>query len=579
MRRTAATRAILLCAIFNLPTLVAQDSAPSSSPGGTIQNISFRSDGEAVTITVTTSKAVLPQFAHLVHPDRLVVDFPGFALAPGNQETPVNNGAVLAVRASLFRSNPAMSRVVVDLKQPVETQIKAAGNTLWIKLSPKEGLAGGQPTRANLETPAVNDARSAPPESSLAPPPAVGVLKQSRAKTSEYELLDKARALTLDDLKALDQRVEAGDPEAETILALAYHSAVLLKNDETEALRLLRKAAGKGFLPAEESLAIFCASGIGMDHPDPGEALTWYTKAARQGSVDAATNIATMYATANGVPRDINAAITWFQRAAEAGGATAQYNLALIYGRGDGVPRDDPKSLDWLRKAADQDVIPALLDLANRFLHPRDGSKPDVRASIQRYQRAAELGDGLAQAILGDIFSAGTLIPVDYPQAVKWYRLSAEQGQKDGEFGLAARYVLGQGVEADQAEAFRWFKAAADQGHANAQYNVARLYETGNGVPRDLNAAVRYYELAAQQGVVKSQYRLGVLLAKGEGVKSDAVSAYKWLLLAQDSVHDSAVALNDLRKSMAASEIADAEHQVDAWRLAHKDSPRESLAH
>jgi len=578
MRRTAATRAILLCTILNLPALVAQDSVPSSSPSGTIQNISFRSDGEAVTITVTTSKPVLPQFAKLVHPDRLVVDFPGFALAPGNQETPVNNGAVLAVPSSLFRSNPAMSRVVVDLKQPVETQIKAAGNTLWIRLSPKEEFAGGQPTRAAPETPAVNNARSAP-ESSLPSPPAVGVLKQSRAKTSEYELLDKARALTVDGLKTLDEKVQAGDPEAETILALAYHSAVLLKNDETEALRLLRKAADKGFLPAEESLAIFCASGIGMEQPDPGEALTWYTKAARQGSIDAATNIATMYATGSGVPRDINAAITWFQQAADAGGATAQYNLALIYGRGDGVPRDDQKSLDWLRKAADQDVIPALLDLANRFLHPGDGSKPDVQAAILRYQRAAELGDGLSQAILGDIFSAGVLIPADYPQAVKWYRLSAEQGQKDGEFGLAVRYVLGQGVEADQAEAFRWFKAAADQGHGNAQYNVARLYETGKGIPPDLTAAVHYYELAAQQGVVKAQYRLGVLLAKGEGVKSDTVSAYKWLLLAQDSVHDSAVALSDLRKSMAASEIAAAEHQVDAWRLAHKDSPRESPPH
>jgi len=185
----------------------------------------------------------------------------------------------------------------------------------------------------------------------------------------------------------------------------------------------------------------------------------------------------------------------------------------------------------------------------------------------------------MPRAIFGDIFSAGTLVPADYPQAVKWYRSSAAQGQKEGEFGLAARYVLGQGVDVDLGEAFRWFKAAADQGHANAQYNLGRLYETGKGVVPDVTSAVHYYELAAQQGVVKAQYQLGVLLAKGEGVKSNTVSAYKWLLLAQDSVHDSAVVLNDLRKSMAPSEIADAEHQVDAWRLAHNNSPRDAPVH
>jgi len=77
-------------------------------------------------------------------------------------------------------------------------------------------------------------------------------------------LLSKARALGLDDLKVLDQKAEAGDPEAETILALAYHSAVLLRNDESEALRLLHRAADQGFVAAEESLGIFYAAGIGM---------------------------------------------------------------------------------------------------------------------------------------------------------------------------------------------------------------------------------------------------------------------------------------------------------------------------
>ena len=85
-------------------------------------------------------------------------------------------------------------------------------------------------------------------------------------------------------------------------------------------------------------------------------------------------------------------------------------------------------------------------------------------------------------------------------------------------------------------------------------------------------SAAHYYQLAAEQGVVKAQYRMGVLLAKGVGVQTDRVSAYKWLMLAQDSVPSATKALNDLRPSMPAGEISEAEQQVDAWRIAHKQA-------
>jgi TPR repeat protein len=561
--------------MLGLASVAGQDSKPqptdTASSKGIIRDILLSSDNEGLTIEVTTDSPDIPETARLQHPDRLVFDFPGVVLAGANRRIPVNNGPIVAVRASLFRSNPPMSRIVVDLKEPLQPELHSVVNKLLIRL--RFGKAGAEPT------PADSDRQSSPksggPSSPNSPTEQRATIPQTLlgAQSSEYELLSKARSLSLDDLKVLEDKATAGDAEAETILALAYHSAVLLKNDESAALRLLQRAANQGYVPAEESLGIFYATGIGMPQPNRGEALTWYRKAAQHGSVDAATNLATMYATADGVPLDMEAAITWFRKAGEAGGAAAQYNLALIYGRGDGVQRDDQKSLEWLVKAADQDVIPALLDLAYRYMHPQDGSKPDVPAGIQRYQRAAEVGDARAQALLGDIFSNGTLVPADYPQAVKWYRMAADQGQKDGQFGLAARYVLGQGVAIDSTEALRWFKAAADQGHADAQYDIGRMYEAGKGnTAPDLPLAVHYYELAAQQGVVKAQYCLGVLLTKGQGVQSDSVSAYKWLMLSQDSVHDSAVALNNLRKSMTPAEITDAEHQVDAWRIAHKAS-------
>jgi TPR repeat protein len=575
MRRSAPTRAALFCAVLIVTPLLGQDyattPAPSSDAKGTILDIGLSSDREGVTIAVTTDVPAVPETGKLEHPDRLVFDFPGFDLAGYSRRIPVNHPPVMAVRSSLFQSEPPRSRIVIDLKESVEPQLRFVGNTLLIELRFKKPVVETPRPESDRPSPPTKATESPDLKSQTAPVPAAITKKHSQGP-SEYDLLSKAQALKLDDLKALEEKVQAGDPEAQTILALAYHSAVLLKNDEAEALGLLHKAADQGFMAAQESLGIFYATGIGMAQPNPAEALSWYSRAARQGSVDAATNLATMYATGDGVPRDMNAAIPWFRQAAESGGATAQYNLALIYGRGDGVQRDEQKFLDWLTKAANQDVIPALLDLAYRYMHPPDGSKPNIPAALQRYQKAAELGDARAQAILGDIYSGGTLVALDYPQAVKWYRMAADQGQMDGEFGLAARYVLGQGVAANTAEAFRWFKAAADQGHADAQFNIGRMYEMGQGTASDPSSAPHYYQMAAQQGVTKAQYFLGVLLTKGGGVASDWVSAYKWLLLAQDSVPDSTLVLNDLRKSMSAAEINDAEHQVNAWRSAHNSS-------
>jgi TPR repeat protein len=106
--------------------------------------------------------------------------------------------------------------------------------------------------------------------------------------------------LTISDLEPLEARAQAGDPESETMLALAYHAGTLLKMDDAKALRLLQQAASRGFVAAEEAMGIFCQVGFGMP-PDKVQAVSWYTKAAQHGSKDAATNLALMYANGDGI--------------------------------------------------------------------------------------------------------------------------------------------------------------------------------------------------------------------------------------------------------------------------------------
>jgi TPR repeat protein len=385
----------------------------------------------------------------------------------------------------------------------------------------------------------------------------------------------KAKGLSVADLQGLEEKAAADDPDAQTMLALAYHAGVLLKQDDAEALRLLHKAADGGSMAAEESLGIFAEGGIGMERPAPADALSWYMKAAQQGSPDAATNIALMYANGKGVAQDSTQAVNWFRRAAEGGDSSAQYNLALMYERGEGVPQDYKEAMRWLSLAADRDLVPAILDLAEFSLHPPDKKMTaDVAKAAQYYEKAANLGSAVAQATLGTIYSKGLQGKVDYEQAVKWYRKAAEEGEPDGELGLGVSYALGHGVPVDFDEARRLLTSAAGKGQIEAQFDLGIMCEEGQGAPADPELAAHYYEMAADRGLAKAQYRYGLLLAKSAGSRSSRVAAYKWLMLAQGSIKESSAALSDLRKSMNEQEIGEAEREVDDWRLAHRSSGR-----
>ena len=255
---------------------------------------------------------IVPESRAVEHPDRLVFDFPGCDLLHAGQRIPVNKGAFIAVRASLFRSNPPTARVVVDLKEPTSPAISSGRNKISITIgaSPHPPREDQQAHAAANQTsnPDVATHRTASSDHHDSDP------RPATPKTrSAYDLIEKARALNLADLQAPVTAADKGNAEAETLLGLAYHCALLLKNDEPEAVRLLTQAAAQNDVAAKEALGIIYATGGGAQSADPELAVRWYTSATEQGSVDAATNLATMYATGQGIPKNMESAIAWFR--------------------------------------------------------------------------------------------------------------------------------------------------------------------------------------------------------------------------------------------------------------------------
>ena len=577
----------------------------SETVSATVEKVDINARAGGVLITVNVSAAVAPTTVSLENPDRLVFDFPGCDIRSGNRTYRVDRGPVKELRTSLFSEHPPVARLVLDLKEPVEFKVSPLGKQVVIQISfvhtqpastesaaekvheaaqvdkeapqqevvkqeaPKQEVAKAEVAKAEV-------AKQEPPSEKVSLPPAQkppapeNATQGADQQTGAYSLMEKAKAIGVGDLENLETKAEAGDPQSETMLALAYHAGVLLKRNDAEALRLLHQAAEQGSMAAEESLGIFAEMGIGME-PAPADAMNWYQKAAQKGSLDADTDIALMYAGGKGVAKDNAQALIWFRRAADGGDAAAQYNLALMYERGDGVPRDYKEAARWLTAAADQNLVPACMELAEMLLRPPDASLGvDAGKAALYYEKAGDAGNAVAQAILGTIFARGLAGKVDYDESVKWYRMAAEQGNADGELGLGVSYGLGHGVPVDYDEARQLLTAAAEQGQIEAQYDLAILCEEGKGAPPDRDLAAHYYELAAERGLAKAQYRYGVLLAQQNGSRSNRIAAYKWLMLAQDAIQESAASLSEIRKVMSGEELAEAEREVDSWRIAHK---------
>ena len=118
-----------------------------------------------------------------------------------------------------------------------------------------------------------------------------------------------------------------------------------MKRDQSGA-RLLR---GTLVLLVFLSNFVSVPSASGAEPPNLAET----RRLAEQGDAKAQFNLAGIYYTANGVPKDLAQAVEWLRKAAEQGNA-AQHNLGLMYRKGVGVPIDYILAYVWTYLSAAQ---------------------------------------------------------------------------------------------------------------------------------------------------------------------------------------------------------------------------------
>ncbi len=139
---------------------------------------------------------------------------------------------------------------------------------------------------------------------------------------------------------AFEALARQGIPAAEYNLAVMHLRRELADASVNEAVRLMTRAAERGFVTAMVGLAQLHERGEINGKRDLAAAHQWNLRAAQAGSSDAQVEAATAFYLGRGTSKDPSAAAHWYREAAKRGDAGAQYLLASMYEQGLGVPRD-----------------------------------------------------------------------------------------------------------------------------------------------------------------------------------------------------------------------------------------------
>jgi len=118
---------------------------------------------------------------------------------------------------------------------------------------------------------------------------------------------------------------------------------------------------------------------------------------------------------------------------------------------------------------------------------------------VNNLRRRANLGNVVAQSILGLSYLDGIDVETDYSEAFRLLSAAAAAGAPRAMAGLAKMYAEGRGVAKDIGEAIRLYSGAAERGEFLAQIALGRIYSRGLGVSKDLDAAIKWYTRAANQ--------------------------------------------------------------------------------
>lgn len=163
---------------------------------------------------------------------------------------------------------------------------------------------------------------------------------------------------------------------------------------------------------------------------DLATALHWYLQAAKNGNIEAITQVGLMYYNGIGTTVDYNAAAKWLNRHPLnfLCDGPAVYTLAEMYFYGRGVKQDYLRAFDLYQFATINGYnFNAWFRMGEMYEYGY-GVEVDNQRAIECYIKAANGGNVVAMSKLGLIYETGEIVEQDYSEAKHWYALAAYKG-------------------------------------------------------------------------------------------------------------------------------------------------------
>ena len=387
----------------------------------------------------------------------------------------------------------------------------------------------------------------------------LGFMKQNAFAVNKdidgaIELYTEALARSLNiKTRAIDPNLyKGGDAQAAYLLARLYDLMVPQSAQKSELARAYYLiAAEQGYLKAQISLAKLYFTGKHGPRSFKNS-LKWFSKAARQGSLDAILASGLHYDIGLDVDIDVDEAKNLYQDAiisgfpglhclmntvkrsdtkpslgmeindyirhmAESGVSRFQCLLGSYYDRGVyDYNQNKQEAYEWMKKSAKQGNPEAQVYLS-RVMYSKNNNTREVKlasewldkALAQKYPKSYTLK---AETYLSDEYSK------DYDNAIKWLLKAADLNEREAQRKLGILYNRGDGVAKNQKVAFDWFEKASFNGDHIAMFNMATMYEFGNGISKNEEKAILWYKKSASLGNKQAAENLKILEDQGVNI-------------------------------------------------------------
>ncbi|GAA5101057.1 tetratricopeptide repeat protein [Wohlfahrtiimonas larvae] len=232
-------------------------------------------------------------------------------------------------------------------------------------------------------------------------------------------------------------------------------------------------------------------SGNGIPR-DEAKALQYFKAASDKGYISADNAIAVMYDEGIAVKADKEIALQYYAKAAKSQDTAALYNLAAFYYEND---PSNPKLQQYLEQAIDHKDGDALSLQAR--IQMRNGN---LNEAYRLFAKAAKVQHPDALFYLYLMNKEGKGTRKNKNLSMTYLKKAAELRQPEALFILGTMYLQGDELPQDKPKAFDLLNKAAKAGHIKATVNLAIMYQKGDGIDQDLSKSIQLLKIAAAQG-------------------------------------------------------------------------------